>query len=83
MVGTGKQLSAMNEHKEHTTSVSGGLFPAFASCYSFVIPLITPVIWISVLAATGGYIGTASTVASCLLASSLIAGIVSLSAASW
>ena len=70
--------SEMSEHNEHSASGFGRLLPAFAACYSFVVPLITPIVWISVLAATGGYIGTASTVASCLLASSLISGAVSL-----
>jgi hypothetical protein len=53
-------------------------FSALAALYSVIIPLITPVVWFIVLAGSNGYLVLASTVASCLLGTSLLAAVASL-----
>jgi hypothetical protein len=53
-------------------------FSGLAALYSVIIPLITPVVWFMVLAGSNGYLVLASTVASCLLGTSLMAAVASL-----
>lgn len=53
-------------------------FTMRAAWYSVTIPLITPFVWFLVAELSGGYLIMASTVASCLLGSSLLAGVASL-----
>lgn len=68
----------MSDDTNKTAQSAGLSFSALAALYSALIPLITPVVWVMVLAASSGYLVLASTVASCLLGTSLLAAVSSL-----
>jgi hypothetical protein len=73
----------MNTQSEHSGQAPGSLFFAGAAWYSFLVPLFAPVIWFLIVLGSGFFgaandLGMACTAALCLLATSLIAGIVSL-----
>ena len=68
----------MSDLADKTAPRIGQSFSALAALYSVIIPLISPVVWFIVLASSNGYLVLASTVASCLLGTSLLAGVASL-----
>jgi positive regulator of sigma E activity len=68
----------MSAHTEHSVSASGGSLFVVAAWYSFLIPLLSPVIWFAIVAGTGGYLGVAFMSALCILITSLVSGVVSL-----
>jgi hypothetical protein len=68
----------MSDAPDKTAPRAGISFSTLAAFYSVIVPLITPVVWFIVLAGSNGYLVLASTVASCLLATSLLAAVTSL-----
>ena len=68
----------MNEHLKHIESASRIAFFAKAGWYSLVTSSIAPLIWFAIVVATDGHLIWASEVALCLLASSVISGIISI-----
>ena|SRR5208337_3339552 len=63
----------MSDAADKTAPRAGLSFSALAALYSVIVPLATPVAWFVVLACSNGYLVLASTVASCLLGTSLLA----------
>ena len=68
----------MSDAPDKTAPRTGLSFSALAALYSVIVPLITPVVWFIVLAGSNGYLVLASTVASGLLGTSLLAAVASL-----
>ena len=68
----------MSEAPDKTATRGGLSFSAVAALYSVIVPLISPVVWFIVLAGSNGYLILASTVASCLLGTGLLAAVASL-----
>ena len=71
-------FSNMSDAPEKRAPSARLSFSSLAALYSVLIPLITPAVWFIVLAGSNGYLVLASTVASCLLGTSLLAAVASL-----
>lgn len=73
-----RQFGDMSDAQDKTATRAGLPFSSLAALYSVTIPLVTPIAWFAVLVASNGYLVLASTVASCLLGTSLLAAVASL-----
>ena len=65
-------------HPEHRVLESGGSPFIVAAWYSFLVPLLSPVVWFLIVLGTQGRLGVASIAALCILITSFVSGAFSL-----
>ena len=70
-------MKARNKNQD-SVSESRGSFFVVAAWYSFLAPLLLPVVWFLIVLSTQGRLGVATIAALCVLITSFISGVFSL-----